>query len=108
MPVVAGARVGEHGCKEGLRVRERPEMLAHPTAEAGSSPARSRSSPERWREVEDASDGRDPPVSGRVRESARGPRGRALAGRLGPGPSRPPVQHSALSLFPFWLKMLDV
>ena len=67
MPVVAGARVGESGCKEGLRVRERPEMLAHPTAEAGSSPARSRSSPERWREVEDASDGRDPPVSVCVR-----------------------------------------
>ena len=64
MPVVAEARLGESGCKGGLRVRKGPELLTHPTAEAGSSPALSWSSPEWRREVGDASDERDPPVSG--------------------------------------------
>ncbi|XP_021319199.1 uncharacterized protein LOC8086457 [Sorghum bicolor] len=40
-------------------------MLTHPAAQAGSSPARSQGSPERWCEVEDAPDERDPLVSGR-------------------------------------------
>jgi hypothetical protein len=41
-------------------VRERSEVLAHPTAEAGSSPARSRSSPERWQELEGEADSGGP------------------------------------------------
>ena len=86
MPGVAEVRIGESGCKGGLRVREGPGKLARLTAEAGSSPARRLSSPERWREEEGASDGWDPPVSVSVRGggSARSPRGRALPGRLGP------------------------
>ena len=47
------------------------EKLARPTAEAEGSPARSLSSPEWWREEEEACDGRDLPISGRVRGRAR-------------------------------------
>jgi len=49
-------------------VRVELGKLARPTAEAESSPAITLSSPERWREEEDGADGRDPPVSDRVRE----------------------------------------
>ena len=58
-------------------LRERPEVLAHPTAEAGSSP-------ERWWEEEEASDGRDPPVSSLVWRAAPARDARELPGRLGP------------------------
>ena len=71
MLVATGARIGESGCKGGLRVHERPGKLARLTAEDGSSPAMSLSSPEPWREVGEASDGRVPPVSVRVREGGQ-------------------------------------
>jgi hypothetical protein len=113
MPVAAGARMGESECKEGLQVRKGPGKPARLTAEVGSSPALSLSSPEPWREVGDAPDGRVPPVSVRVREKGGGAAARAvraggLAGRLGPSPSRPPALHSALFLFLFCLKMFDI
>jgi len=69
-------------------LRERPEVLAHPTAEAGSSPAMSWSSPEPRREEEGESDGRDPPVSGRVRERQRAQRPRGPSARAGLGRSQ--------------------
>ena len=112
MPVAAGARMGESECKEGLQVRKGPGKPARLTAEVGSSPALSLSSPESWREVDDVPDGRVPSVSVRMREegeaAARAVRAGGLAGRLGPGPSRPPALHSALFLFPFCLKMFDI
>jgi hypothetical protein len=51
----------------------------------------------------DGTDERGPLVSVRVRGggSARGSRGRALLGRLGPDPSGPPAWHSALFFFLF-------
>ena len=70
MPVVAEARLGESGCKGGLQVHEVPGKLARLAAEAGSSPALSLSSPEWRREEGEASDGRDPPVSGCRRGAA--------------------------------------
>ena len=62
----------------------RLEKLTRPTAEAEGSPVRSPSSPERWREEEEASDGRDPPVSGRVWRAAPARDAGELSGRLGP------------------------
>jgi len=82
-------------------VRKELGKLARLAAGAGSSPVLSWRSPERRREVEGEANGRDPPVSGRARRSARSSRWRALAGRLGPDPSRPSVQHSAAFLFLF-------
>ena len=75
-------RVPQEMCRE-------PRVLARPTAEAGSSPAMSLSSPEPWREVGKASDGQGPPVSGRTRGAApardvgssRADLGRGQAGR---------------------------
>jgi len=51
-------------------VRVELGKLARPTAEAEGSPVMSLSSPEWWREEGEASDGRGPPVSGRVRGAA--------------------------------------
>jgi hypothetical protein len=49
---------------------------------------------------------------GRLRSAVVGRSARVraggLAGRLGPGPSRPPALHSALFLFPFCLKIFDI
>ena len=70
-------------------LRERPKMLAHPTAEAESSPAMSLSSSEPRQEVEEASDGRGPPVSGRVRKAAPTRDAGRLSGQLGSGVSKP-------------------
>jgi len=80
-------------------LRERPEVLAHPTAEAGSSPAMSLSSPEPRREVEGGSDGRDPPVSGLERRTAPARdvgSSRAVLGRVQAG-----HQHSTVCFFSF-------
>ena len=85
-------------------LRERPKVLAHPTAEAGSSPAMSLSSPEPRREVEGESDGRDPPVNGRVRRAtpARDAgSSRAVLGRVQAGHQRSTV---CFSFFFFLLK----
>jgi hypothetical protein len=103
MLVAAGARMGESECKEGLQVRKGPGKLARLTAEVGSSPALSLSSPEPWREVGDAPDGRVPPVSVRVREK-EGPQrtrsarenSRAVLGRVRAG-----RQHCTVHFFFF-------
>jgi len=101
VPVVVGARLEESGCKGGLRVREEPGKLARLAAEAGSSPALSWSSPEWRREEGEASDGWDPPVSGRRREAAPVRDAGRLPGRLGPCPSGPPA-YSAVFFFFFF------
>jgi len=85
-------------------------MLARPIAEAGSSPAMSLSSPGPRREVEEASDGRDPPVSDCLRREsapaapvwAERDRTSLRAEFLGRS------QHSAFSLFPFMQKLFYV
>jgi hypothetical protein len=82
VPVAAGARIGESGCKGCLWVRGRLGKLTRLTAEAESSP-------KPRRKEEDGADGRDPPVSDRVREremalgagSARAGLGRDQVGR---------------------------
>ena len=85
MSMAVAARVGESGCKGGLRVRKDLGKLARLAAEAGSSPVLRWRSPERWHEVEGEADGRDPPVSVCVRGgAARGPRGGALPSWFGP------------------------
>ena len=70
-------------------MRGRLGKLARLTAEAESSPMACLSSPKSRREVGDGADGRDPPVSDRVRErgmalgagSARAGLGQGQAGR---------------------------
>ena len=85
-------------------LRERPKVLAHPTADAGSSPAMSFSS----LEVEGGSDGRDLPVSGHERRTAPARdagSSRAVLGRVQAGHQRSTV---CFSFFSFCLKMLDM
>jgi len=82
-------------------------MLTHPAAQAGSSPTARWSSPELRHEVEDGTDGRDPPVSVRVRgggQRARSARAEH-SGRRGPKPSGP--RSSVAFPFSFLLQMLD-
>ena len=85
-------------------------MLACPIAEAGSPPAGSWSSPEPWREVGEASDGRVPPVSdlasgwGARAAGARGPS--AWAARM--GRARGPNTAQCGFSFSFCLKMLGI
>jgi hypothetical protein len=76
-------------------------MLTHPAAQAGSSPTARWSSPELRHEVEDGTDGRDPPVSVRVRGggSARDPLG--LSTRAGVGRSQAGRAVAWLFLFLF-------
>jgi len=101
VPVAAGARIGESGCKVCLWVRGRLEKLMDLTAEAESSPTVCLSLPEPRRKEGDGADGRDPPVSDRVRERGRGRWARealgpdwAVAKRAGRG-------NSELFLFSF-------
>jgi hypothetical protein len=60
-------------------------MLARSATGVGSSPTACLGSPEPRREVGDGSDGRDPPVSGRVRERAACARAGAAWAGLGRG-----------------------
>ena len=104
-PVAARARIGESGCKEGLQVRKGPGKLARLTAEVGSSPALSLSSPEPWREVGDASDGRVPPVSVRVREG--GPQRAQSARENAPGPTWAVPQRAACAAVLLFFFLFD-
>ena len=77
-------------------------MLARPIAEARSSPTMSLSSLGPRREVEEASDGRVPPVSDRLRrESARAAPEWAERDRPACGPSSWAAR--SIMLFPFFL-----
>jgi hypothetical protein len=80
-------------------VREELGELARLAAEAGSSPVSSWSSPEWRREEGEASDERDPPVSGCRRGAAPARDAGRLPGRLGPCPSGPPTQQCCFFFF---------
>jgi len=82
--------------------------LAHPTAEAEGSPALSLSSPEWWREEEETSNGRDPPVSGRVRRAAPARDAGSSRADLGHDQVGRPRSTVRFFPFPFCLKMLDL
>jgi len=97
VPGVVEARLEENGWKGGLRVREEPGKPARLAAEAGSSLALSLSSPEWRREEGDASDGRDPPVSGFRRGAEPARDAGRLPGRLGPCPSGPSARQCCFS-----------
>ena len=84
MPVATGARKRESGCKGCLWVRGGLGKLTRLTAEARSSLTACLSSPKPRRKEEDGADGRDPPVSDRVRE-------REMA--LGAGSARAGLGH---------------
>ena len=88
-------------------MHKRLGKLARLTAEAKSSPMACLSSPKPRREVGDGADGRDLPVSDRVRE--RGMElgaGSAWAG-LGQSQACRP-RDQCVFVFPFCLKMLDI
>jgi len=65
-------------------------------------------SPEPRREVGDETDGRDPPVSDRVREGTACARCRRRVGRPGPWLSGPAATAQCVFLFLFILKVIYV
>ena len=80
-------------------MRVRLGKLTRLTAEAERSPTACLSSPEPRRKEEDGADGRDPPVSDRVREREMALGAGMRSARLGPKPSGPAVGTVIVSLF---------
>ena len=73
--------------------------LARPTAEAESSPTACLSSPEPRHKEEDGADGRDPPVSDRVRERGCPRMTREALGPAWAGCKRAGLFHTVTFLF---------
>jgi len=93
-------------------VREEMETLARPATGAGGSskaclgsPTTCLSSMEPRREVGDRSDGRDPPVSGCVRERVACARRGRRVGQPGPGINGPAALPQCVFPFLFILKV---